>query len=79
MISPKSVTEPSRNVDFVGKVFDLSSGTLENRTGMLRGLMRFIESERNGEAVGTAGVGLKAISGTESFSGWGILLEARRG
>ena len=40
VISPKPVTEPSRNLDFVGKVFDLSSGTLENRPGMLMGLVR---------------------------------------
>ena len=40
VISPKSVTEPSLNLDFVGKVFDLSSGTLENRPGILRGLVR---------------------------------------
>ena len=40
VISSKYVTEPSRNVDFVGKVFDLNSGTLENRPGMLRGLVR---------------------------------------
>ena len=40
MISPKSVTEPSRKLDFAGKVFDLSNGTLENRPGMLRGLVR---------------------------------------
>ena len=40
VISPKSVTEPSRDVDLVGKVFDLRSGTLENRPGMLRGLVR---------------------------------------
>ena len=40
VISQKSVTEPSRNLDFVGKVFDLKRGTLENRPGMLRGLVR---------------------------------------
>ena len=40
VISPKSVIEPSRNVDFVGKVFDLRSGTLENCPGMPRGLVR---------------------------------------
>ena len=40
VIRPKSVTEPSRNLDFVGKVFDLCSGTLENRPGMLRRLVR---------------------------------------
>ena len=26
--------------DFVGKIFDVESGTLENRQGMLRGLMK---------------------------------------
>ena len=40
VISPKSVTEPSRNVDFVGKVFDLRSATVGNRRGMPRGLVR---------------------------------------
>ena len=40
IISPKSVTEPSRQLDFVGNIFDLSSDTLENRPGMLRGLVR---------------------------------------
>ena len=40
IISAQSVTEPSRSLDFVGKVFDLSSGTLENRPGMLRGPVR---------------------------------------
>ena len=40
VISKKFVTEPSRHLDFVGKVFDLKSGTLENRPGMLRGLVR---------------------------------------
>ena len=40
VISQKSVTEPSRDLDFVGKVFDLKRGTLENRPGMLRGLVR---------------------------------------
>ena len=39
IVSPKSVTEPSRSLDFVGKVFDLNSGTLENRPRMLRGLV----------------------------------------
>ena len=39
IISPKSVMEPSRQLDFVGKVFDLGSGTLENRPRMLRGLV----------------------------------------
>ena len=37
---PKSVTKPSRHLDFVGKVFDVSSGTLENRPGMPRWLVR---------------------------------------
>ena len=37
VISPKSVTE---HLDFVGKVFDLRSSTLENRPRMLRGLVR---------------------------------------
>ena len=40
VISPKSVTKPSCNLDFVGKVFDLRSGIVENRPGMLRGLVR---------------------------------------
>ena len=40
VISPKSVTEPSRNLDFVGKVFDLRSGTLKNHPRILRGLVR---------------------------------------
>ena len=40
VICPKSVMEPSRNLDFVGKVFDLRSDTLEHRPGMLRGLVR---------------------------------------
>ena len=40
IVSPKSVMEPSRSLYFVGKVFDLSSGTPENRLGMLRGLVR---------------------------------------
>ena len=39
-ISQKFVTEPSRHLDFVGKVFDLQSGTLENRPRMLIGLVR---------------------------------------
>ena len=40
VISPKSVTEPTRDLDFIGKVFDLKRGTLENRPGMRRGLVR---------------------------------------
>ena len=40
VISPKSETEPARSLDFVGKTFDLSSGTPESRQGMLRGLVR---------------------------------------
>ena len=40
MISPKFVSEPSRNLDFVGKVFDLKNGTLEDLPGMLRGMVR---------------------------------------
>ena len=40
MISHESVTEPVRDLDFGGKVFDLKRGTLENRPGMLRGLVR---------------------------------------
>ena len=39
-IGGKSVTELAHNLDFVGKVFDLKRGTLENRSGMLRGLVR---------------------------------------
>ena len=38
--SLKSVTEPSRNLDFVGKVLNLRSGRVENHHGMLRGLVR---------------------------------------
>ena len=38
--SPKLVTEPSRHLDFVGKIFDLSSGTPDNGPVMLRGLVR---------------------------------------
>ena len=40
VISPKSVTEPSHNLNFVGKVFDLIGGTLENSPRMRRGLVR---------------------------------------
>ena len=40
VISQKSVTELARDLDFVGKVFDLKRGTVENRPGMLRGLVR---------------------------------------
>ena len=40
VISQKSVTEPARDLDLVGKVFDLKRGTLENRPRMLRGLVR---------------------------------------
>ena len=36
----KSVKEPACDLDFVAKVFDLKRGTLENRSGMLRGLVR---------------------------------------
>ena len=32
--------EPARDLDFVGKLFDLKRGTLENRSGMLRGLVQ---------------------------------------
>ena len=41
VIGPKSETGPKHHLDFVGKIFDLSGGTLENRQGMLRGLVRF--------------------------------------
>ena len=40
VISGKSVTEPVRDLDFVGKVFDFNRGTVVNRSGMLRGLVR---------------------------------------
>ena len=40
IISQKPKTEPARHVDFVGKIFDLESGTVENIQGMLRGLMK---------------------------------------
>ena len=40
VISQKSVTEQADDLHFVGKVFDLKRGTLENRPGMLRGLVR---------------------------------------
>ena len=40
VISQKSVTQPSHDLDFVGKVFDLKRGTLENRPGFPRGLVR---------------------------------------
>ena len=40
VISQKSVTEPARDLHFVGKVFGIKRGTLENRPGMLRGLVR---------------------------------------
>ena len=40
VINGKSVTEPARDLDFVGHAFDLKRGTLENRSGMLRGLVR---------------------------------------
>ena len=39
VISQKSVTEPARDLDFVGKVFDLKRGALQNRPGMLRCLV----------------------------------------
>ena len=35
IISKKSETEPARRLDFVRLIFDLESGTLENRQGML--------------------------------------------
>ena len=40
VISGKFVTEPVRDLDFVGYVFDFKRGALENRPGMLRGLVR---------------------------------------
>ena len=40
VIIQKSVMEPARILDFVGNIFDLKRGTLENRPGMLRGLVR---------------------------------------
>ena len=40
VISQKSVTDLARDLDLVGKVFDLKRGTLENRPGMVRGLIR---------------------------------------
>ena len=40
VISGKYVLEPAHHLVFVGKLFDLKRGTLENRSGMLRGLVR---------------------------------------
>ena len=86
IISPKSVTEPSRSLDFLGKVFDLSSGTLENCPGMLRGWcvgafvavagVMVAKSERHGEILGWLEWALRLSA---SVSSRGVLLEARRG
>ena len=34
LISPKSVVEPSRSLDFIGKLFDMDTGDLSNRLGL---------------------------------------------
>ena len=86
IISPKSVTEPSRSLDFVGRVFVLSSGTVENHPGMLRGLVSLwlllvlglLDRKGMERLLGRLEWALRPSAGL-SLYGRGVLLEARGG
>ena len=39
LISPKSVMEPTRSIDFIGKWFDSTTGNISNRQGLIVGII----------------------------------------